>query len=45
MDPTEEFVIAVASERVALGQKLDKWLRESRSNGALDKLFAKYLKN
>ncbi len=45
MDPAEEFVVAVASERVALGQKLDKWLRESRSNGELDKLFAKYLQN
>ncbi len=45
MDPVEEFVVAVVSERVALGQKLDKWQRESRSNGELDKLFAKYLTN
>ncbi len=45
MDPVEEFVVAVASERVALGQKLDRWISDSRRNGELDKLFAKYLTN
>ena len=43
MDPVEEFVIAVASERVALGQKLDRFLRQKRRDGSLKKLFAKYL--
>ena len=43
MEPVEEFVIAVASERVALGQKLDRFLSEKRRSGELDKLFAKYL--
>jgi polar amino acid transport system substrate-binding protein len=43
MDPVEEFVIAVAKDRVALGQKLDRYLRESRKSGELDRLFAPYL--
>lgn len=43
MEPVEEFVIAVAAERVALGQKLDRFLRNKRRTGELDKLFEKYL--
>lgn len=43
MDPVEEFVIAVATDRVALGQKLDRWLIEQRWNGGLDELFKPYL--
>lgn len=45
MIPVEEFVIAVASERVALGQKLDRFLRDKRRSGELDRLFGKYLEN
>ncbi len=41
MDPVEEFV--VAADRVALGQKLDRFLREARRSGELDELFSKYL--
>lgn len=43
MDPVEEFVIAIATDRVALGQKLDRWLIEQRWNGGLDELFEPYL--
>ena len=43
MVPVEEFVVAVSSERVALGQKLDRFLREKRRTGELNKLFADYL--
>lgn len=43
MIPVEEFVVAVASERFALGQKLDRFLREKRRTGELNKLFEKYL--
>lgn len=45
MVPVEEFVVAVSSERVALGQKLDRWLRECRRDGRLDRLFAPYVGN
>lgn len=45
MVPVEEFVVAVSSERVALGQKLDRWLRECRRNGRLDQMFARYVGN
>jgi len=44
MVPVEEFVVAVSSERIALGQKLDRFLREARREGKLEKLFGKYLK-
>lgn len=43
MVPVEEFVVAVSSERIALGQKLDRFLRDSRRDGKLNKLFGKYL--
>ncbi len=43
MDPVEEFVMAVARDRVALGQKLDHFLRESRRQGRLEEIFRPYL--
>lgn len=43
MNPPEEFVMAVSRDRVALGQKLDRFLRESRQNGELKKIFAPYI--
>ena len=42
-DPSEELVMAVASERVSLGQKLDRFLRNKRRSGELNKLFKNYL--
>ncbi len=45
MHPPEEFVISLAKDRVALGQKLDRFLRDSRKSGELDKIFAPYLQN
>jgi len=43
MDPPEEFVVAVADDRVALGQKLDRFLREARKSGRLGEIFKRYL--
>lgn len=43
MDPPEEFVIAVAKDRVAMGQKLDLFLREARRDGSLDELFQEFV--
>ena len=45
MNPPEEFVMALAKDRVALGQKLDRFLRDSRKSGELIKIFAPYLSN
>lgn len=45
MHPPEEFVIALAKDCVALGQKLDKFLRDARKSGELGKIFAPYLQN
>jgi polar amino acid transport system substrate-binding protein len=45
MNPPEEFVIALAKDRVALGQKLDRFLRDARKTATLDQLFAPYLQN
>lgn len=44
MVPVEEFVVAVSAERVALGQKLDKFLSAARRDGRLAEIFAKWLK-
>ena len=45
MVPVEEFVVAVSSERVALGQKLDRWLCECRRDDRLDRMFSQYVGN
>lgn len=43
IDPHEDFVIAVTKDRVAMGQKLDRFLREMRKSRRMEEMFGEFV--